>query len=66
MSLINIIGIIHSVLILGNLATAIKQMANVIGINGYSENESIAEYLLLVNEAQTAVLIPQPPADSNQ
>ena len=29
-------------------------------------NKSIAQYLLLVNEAQAAVLVPQAPADSKQ
>ena len=33
---------------------------------GYSENKSTAQYLLLVNEAQAAVLVPRPPADSKQ
>ena len=33
---------------------------------GYSENKSIAQYFLLVNEAQVAVLVPRPPADLKQ
>ena len=31
---------------------------------GYSENKSIAQYFPLVNEAQAAVLVLRPPADS--
>ena len=32
---------------------------------GYSENKSIAQYLLLVNEARAAVLVPRPPEVQN-
>ena len=30
---------------------------------GCSENKSVVQYLLLVNEAQAAVVVPRPPAD---
>ena len=32
----------------------------------YSENKSIVQYLLLVNEVQAADLVSRPPADSKQ
>ena len=33
---------------------------------GHSEDKSIAQHLLLVNEAEAAVLVLRPPADSKQ
>ena len=49
-----------------NKISSLRIFTVFIHVIGYSENKNIPQYLLLVIEGQTTVLVPRPPVESKQ